>query len=109
MADEKLLENAVDIDGKLVTYRVSSLGRYFHPRSRKWLSLTQVKLSGQDFFIHQLVLLAKDRLTKLPTGPDGSSLSVDHIDRRKGEFPHRVDNLRWATRKEQNLNRGPRE
>jgi hypothetical protein len=97
---EKAISHIIYVGDKVVTYTVSTLGRYFC--KQKWQTRNkQVMLAGQIFYIHQLVLLAKTRLQRLPTG-----LTVDHIHGRDVEFPHKMSNLRWATPSTQLQNRG---
>jgi hypothetical protein len=96
---EKAISHIIYVGNRVVTYTVSTFGRYYC--RQKWqIRDRQVMLSGQFFYIHQLVLLAKTRLQTLPL-----DLTVDHINGRDIEFPHKMSNLRWATASTQMQNR----
>jgi hypothetical protein len=100
LKNEKAVSHIIYIGNKVVTYTVSTFGRFYW--RQKWQARDgQVKLAGQMFYIHQLVLLAKTRLQRLPV-----DLTVDHINGRDMEFPHKMSNLRWATHSTQTQNRG---
>ena len=48
-----------------------------------------------EAYIGTLVLLARDGITEAPRNPvTGAALTVDHINGRDHEFPHRLENLR---------------
>jgi hypothetical protein len=101
---ETEFENSVcpgNDDTVLVKYKVTSLGRIWRPRSLTWESgRCQIVLGKKVWTLPQLILLAKNGEKRVPDG-----MTVDHINGREGEWPHRMDNLRWATRAEQNQNR----
>jgi hypothetical protein len=96
---EKAISHTIYVEGEIVTYRVSTFGRYFC--KQKWQTRERVTIAGKLFYIHQLVLLAKTRLQILPI-----DLTVDHINGRDVKFPHKMSNLRWATPSTQTQNRG---
>jgi hypothetical protein len=96
---EKAISHIIYVGVQVVAYTVSTFGRYFC--KQKWQKRDRVVLAGQFFFVHQLVLLAKTRLQTIPL-----DLTVDHINGRDIEFPHKMSNLRWATPSTQNHNRG---
>jgi hypothetical protein len=97
---EKAISHIIYVGVQVVTYTVSTFGRFY--LRQKWQTRErQVTLAGHKFYLHQLVLLAKTRLQTLPL-----DLTVDHINGRDIEFPHKMSNLRWATRSTQVQNRG---
>jgi hypothetical protein len=83
----------------LVSYKVSTFGRYWNDKAWTKEQL-HVRLAGKKWGVWQLVLLAKTKDRSIPDG-----MTVDHIDGRDGEWPHRMDNLRWCTATEQLCNR----
>ena len=66
-----------------------------HADGRYWYA----KASGQRFACHRIILA-------LATGEDRQGFTVDHINR--DGLDNRVENLRWATPKEQAKNRQSR-
>jgi hypothetical protein len=96
---EKAISHIIYVENKVVTYTVSTLGRFRF--RQKWQMRERVIIAGRSFYIYQLVLLAKTRLQTLPL-----DLTVDHINGRDMEFPHKMSNLRWATGSTQIQNRG---
>jgi hypothetical protein len=103
LVGEDEITHSVYVDNQLISYKVSTFGRYWS-RDR-WHVCERVELSGFKWYIHQLVLLAKTQLTRIPTDEYGISKTVDHINGREGEWPHRMTNLRWCSAAEQCQNR----
>ena len=105
--DRKEMEIFKDIKG-YPSYQISNMGRIWSAKSHKYLSpfinnsgylqINIIAANGKrkGELIHRLVALA------FVDNPEGKP-EVDHID--KDKMNCRADNLRWATRSENNLNK----
>jgi hypothetical protein len=92
-------------DGTFTSYKVTTFGRFWSDKAHRWTSVSgQIACGGRFWYIHQLVLMAKTKVTSIP-----EDMTVDHIHGRDHEWPHRMENLRWADYKLQNQNRAVRE
>jgi hypothetical protein len=113
--EREMTSAVMSSDGSPLPFTVSSYGRFWAPRARKWVEPRgyegQVQIGDRRIAVYVLVHLAATGLMEPPIGPDGKRMTVDHVDKRRGttefqrRWPHRADNLRWATAPEQNANR----
>jgi hypothetical protein len=97
-------EGSILIDGEKHSFTVTSFGRYKCPKGHKYVETPYIQLAGKNHSIYFLVMLAYSGLSARPER-DGKKLTVDHINGRDMPFPHRIENLRWATCAEQMANR----
>jgi hypothetical protein len=63
-------------------------------------------LLGAYVQVSHLVALVKDGIQEAPLEPSGKPMTADHIEGREDHpFPHRFENIRWASRATQMENR----
>ena len=103
------LDNSFHIEGEVwksikdTRMSVSSLGRIGFGKRRRYYPLiagagyARIKLKRKNLFVHRVVAMA------FIGKSDSESHEVDHIDRNSGN--NAVDNIRYANRNVQNLNR----
>lgn len=104
--NEEIREGQIKIDGQLHPFKVTTLGRIWREKSSKFLQVDNVEFLPDKYIqVTHLIALAKDGLTEIPCEPNGRPMTVDHINGRDHAFPHRFDNLRWATLATQMANR----
>jgi hypothetical protein len=88
-------------DGEsLVAYKITSFGRIWRADALRWCCSEYYCIKRRKWGAWQLAMLAKTGERAIPEG-----MTVDHINGRGGEWPHRMSNLRWADARMQLLNR----
>jgi hypothetical protein len=113
--NEEIVPGKVKIDGVKYPFEMTTFGRFVNRALNKIQFFpTGVKIEGKKKLIHELMLLTKKYKGKVifepPFEPKKKKIpqTVNHIDGREGQFPHRLENLEWATKAEQIKQRKPR-